>query len=182
IFLDNAQSADLSGTDRLDSVASLRQAELIALGGLLLSQNLTSDPDSLETQLQQQAGSSASAARRLWAFRRLKSVRDNMPLAFRADSFQLLRLHDSAGPAAVIAGLINSTASRDKSPPLQLLQDASQTLTVAQSQDALTAITMLSDSLPPQQVVAAIVAIAAHSQHPLPAAAADSAANPLKQA
>jgi len=182
IFLDNAQSADLSGTDRLDSVASLRQAELIALSGLLLSQNLTSDPDSLETQLQQQAGSSASAARRLWAFRRLKSVRDNMPLAFRADSFQLLRLHDSAGPAAVIAELLNSTASRDKSPPLQLLQDASQTLTVAQSQDALTAITMLSDSLPPQQVVAAIVAIAAHSQHPLPAAAADSAANPLKQA
>lgn len=182
IFFANAQSVDLSVTDGLDSVASLRQAELIALSGLLLAQNLTSDPDSLETQLQQQAGSSASAARRLWAFRRLKSVRDNMPLAFRDDSFQLLRLHDSAGPTAVINEVLNSTASRDKLPPLQLLQDVSQTLTLAQSHDAVTAITTLSDSLPPQQVVTAIIAIAKHSEHPLPAAAADSAANPLKQA
>ena len=186
IFLDNAEPADLNAGDPLDSIAALRRAELIALGGLLLAQHPNSAADMIESRLQQQAGASADAARRLWAFRRLKSVRDQQPFALRNDSFQLFRLQDAAGPAAILAELPDATTGREKPSRLPLLQDAAQTLNPAQSADALTALTILADTLPPQQVVTGLAAIAAHSEGPLPAAAAepaaDSAAAPLKRA
>ncbi|MFN9040503.1 MAG: hypothetical protein ACK5YO_29705, partial [Planctomyces sp.] len=136
----------------------------------------------IDTELQRQADTSASAARRLWAFRRLKSIRDGRPAGQRDDSFQLLRLHDSEGPAAVIAELLAAASTSGNSAPPQLLLDSREPLTPVQAQLATHALMQLTDSLAPSQLLTALQTIADRCDAPLPAVTADAPLNPLSSA
>lgn len=164
IFLDNASSAGSQQPTQPLSPAALRQAELTALCGLLLAESQGFAPD-VPLRLQTTTTSPATAARRLWAWRRLKSVRDGRPAALRADSFQLLRLGDPEGPPAVLAEL-PLLAGTGNSSPLQLLQDSRQPLTEEQSQLAIQSLAQLADSLPTASLLTCLQQIAAGSEKP----------------
>ncbi len=182
IFLDNGTSTDLTVPGNPLSAFALRQAELTALCGLLLSETWNPAATEIDGLLQQQADTSASAARRLWAYRRLKSIRDGRPAGLRNDSFQMLRLHDFEAPPAVIAELLATAPTGRNSSPLQLLQDADKPLTAGQAQLAIHALTLLTDSLAPSQLLTALQTIADRCDAPLTAATADAPANPLTSA
>ena len=180
IFLDNGTSTDLTVPGNPSSALALRQAELTALCGLLLSETWNPAATEIDRLLQQQADDSASAARRLWAYRRLKSIRDGGPAGLRNDSFQMLRLQDSEAPAAVIAELLATVPAGRNSSPLQLLQDGDKPLTAVQAQQAIHALTLLTDSLPPSQLLTALQTIADRCDAPL--TATTGSANPLTSA
>lgn len=182
IFLDKGPATDLKDAGAPGSASALRQAELTALAALLLWETQHPSASDIDTELQRQADTSASAARRLWAFRRLKSIRDGRPAGQRDDSFQLLRLHDSEGPAAVIAELLAAASTSGNSAPLQLLLDSREPLTPVQAQLATHALMQLTDSLAPSQLLTALLTIADRCDAPLPAVTADAPLNPLSSA